>query len=315
MKKYRLGMIGAGYWAKILKRYFTRHPGFDLAMVGSRHPGQIDKKTFNEIDRVKPEEILENNKIEVVIVATPIGTHYPLVLKALEEGKHVFCEKPLTLKPEDAEVLAKKAKDNDLKLFTDYVFNFSPAIRKMISLSKTDAVGQVKSFSCMINQLGRFNKHDVYWDLACHQLSILDMIIPLEKLKFSRNDVLKRDGITEVGLIYASSVDNDRPFNGFISVSLNHPVKERKIILYCRGGTLVYDMMKDKPLMLTRYSVNREESPLPRIQETAHYEFDEHNTLGEVVQAFYNVLEGKIPSNIERALKVTRVLYELCGNN
>lgn len=276
MKQYKVGMIGYGYWGKILLRYFRKHPGFNVKSIATRHPDRIKSDIPAGTIACLPDEIINDEEIDAVIIATPIGTHFEPAKKALDNGKHLFMEKPLTLNPEEAEQLARIARKNGLHIFTDYIFTFSPAILKMISLIEEGAVGKVTGSSFHVRQLGHFSKNNVYVDLGCHILSVLDLITPLNKLEFTRSDILSHDGFVETGVIGfrpavgASSPDESRSkksstykpdgITGIICLSFNHPIKERNMAIYGDLGTIVYDMMQEKPLQILHYGFDREKN-------------------------------------------------------
>jgi predicted dehydrogenase len=255
--------------------------------------------------------VLEDPEVDSIIVATPPDTHYPIIRKALQKGKHVFSEKPLTLGADEAEELAILAITGKLHLFTDYVYTFSPAIRKMIGLAQDGAVGEVHGFNFSIRQLGHFSGN-VYHDLGCHILSIMDLMIPLDQLEFTRTDILVRDGIVETGQVSFKPAGKDiAGGRGTIFLSFNHPVKERNMTIYGNTGTLIYDFGKQYPLSMARYRVDREISRNPLEQVITNYEFEEKNTLCEVVQGFHDVLSGISPSNLDLSVRVTKTLEKI----
>lgn len=308
MKTFNVGMIGYGYWGKILYRYFNTHPGFRFLHIATRNPKKLEGSFPDTLTFSSPEELIENKNINAVIVASPLGTHYEYVMKALECNKHVFAEKPMATKKTEGASISEKATEKGLKVFTDYLLTFSPTIRKMVSLANLGAIGKIRGCAFQVRQLGHFS-NNVYWDLGCHILSIIDMLFPLNELNFRKNDILKRNGIVETGQITFNSRNNGgSSICGSILLSFNHPVKERNMTLYGDEGTLVYDMTKEKPLTLTRYEVDRARSRDPLKREVFEYEFDEFNTVREVVQGFYDTITGKIPANIKLAIKISEII-------
>lgn len=315
MRKIKTGMIGYGHWGKLLYRYFSKHEGFTITRIASRHPGEIAGSFPEDMILTTPDALLENQEIEAVVVATPIETHYHHVLEALKRGRHVFSEKPLTLTAQEAGCLAETASKMGVQLFTDYILTFSPAISKMIALAKEGAVGTVKGCCFHVRQLGRFAQN-VYWDLGSHILSVLDLLTPLDQLTFKRSDIFKRDGIVETGQIAFRSKDpQSREFTGSILISMNHPMKERNMSIYGSEGSLIYDLAQDKVLSLTRYTVNRLDTRNPESKEQLSYEFDELNTIGHVVQRFYDIATGRTESNINMSRRVTGVLEKLTSSD
>lgn len=306
MKTFKLGMIGFGYWGRILYRYLSKDSRFEVLRIGTRYPARIKGDFPEKLKLGNSGEVLSDPEIDAVIVATPLGHHYPYIIEALSMGKHVFSEKPLAVTGAMCEKIKQKAMNMGLKVFTDYILTFSPAVRRMLELANEGAIGKIRGFSFHVRQLGHFS-NDVYWDLGSHVLGILYMLKPLDAFSFHRQDIYVRDGIVESGML---SVSDNAPdgLRGAIVLSFNHPVKERNMTLYGDSGTLVYDMMSQPPLIQTTYRVDRSKSRDPLDRKVTTYDFDEFNTVSEVINGFYDTLTGKNVSNIDLALQVSRVL-------
>lgn len=323
MKKFSVGMVGFGYWGKILYRYFKKHEGFEVKKIATRHPEKLKDEVRDGVEICLPDELLEDESLEAVIIATPIVTHYGYIMKALEKGKHVFAEKPMTLSSKEAGDIMELAGQKGLTVFTDYIFTFSPAVLKMISLVKEGAVGKVSSAVFHVRQLGHFSENSVIIDLGCHILSVMDMLSPVDELKMSRLDLLAHDGIVETGIIDFESPQTPDTggrgeyigdLKGGIFLSFNHPIKVRNMTIYGEKGTLVYDMMQEKPLQLLNYTLNRSISRDVVEKEVIYYDFDEFNTVEKVVEGFYEILTGKEPSNLEMSVRVTKTLERIVNN-
>jgi predicted dehydrogenase len=125
-----------------------------------------------------PEEILRNPQIDAVAIVTPISHHYPLAKAALENGKHVFVEKPFTANVSQAEELIELAEQKHLRIMVDHTFLFNGAVRKIRELIENDTLGRLYYYDSTRVNLGIF-QHDanVVWDLAPHDLSIIDHLI------------------------------------------------------------------------------------------------------------------------------------------
>jgi predicted dehydrogenase len=225
--------------------------------------------------------------------------------------KHVFCEKPMTLRYSDALAIEKLMREKKKEVFVDYVLTFSPGILKMISLLKESAIGNLKGFCIVLRQLGHF-ANNVYWDIGCHALSIVDLIEPLNLWSFEREDIFIRDEIIEAGelsLKYAKS--KNQIIKGSVFLSFNHPVKERTITLYGDKGTLIYDSSKEKPLLLTQYQVDRNKSRDAINRVVSEFKLSEADTLERSVQYFYDCLIGKEKNNIKMANRIIKALERI----
>jgi len=180
----RLGIVGYGYWGPNIVRNFVAQPDCQvvavcdknqvaLARVSSRHPGI---RTVIDAD-----EIIGSSEIDAVAIITPVSSHYPLAKKALENGKHVFIEKPFTATSAQAEELIEIAERKNLQIMVDHTFLFTGAVRKMKQLIDEGALGPLYYYDSTRVNLGLF-QHDVnvLWDLAPHDLAIMDYLIGLK---------------------------------------------------------------------------------------------------------------------------------------
>ncbi len=308
MKKFNVGIIGYGHWGKILYRYFSQDPGFAVTHIATRHPENIRGDFGDATKLTSPYPLILDDLVDVVVVATPIGTHYEYIMEALKAGRHVFSEKPLTARASWAQQVRDEGTRRDRVVFTDYILTFSPAVAKMVSLAREGAIGTITGCSFHVRQLGHFS-HSVYWDLGSHILSILDMIHPVDQLTIQRQDHHTRDGVIESGLLSFTLPGGG--FSGFAGLSFNHPVKSRNLTLYGTLGTLYYDMMAQPPLTLCRYRVDRSTGRDPLDRQEIRLDFDEFNTVREVVGGFYRVLTGQRPNNLDMAVRVSEVLEKL----
>ncbi|WP_455376997.1 Gfo/Idh/MocA family protein [Petrachloros mirabilis] len=180
----KLGVIGYGYWGPNIVRNFSSHADCKvmsvcdksaaaLARAASRHPGLAMT--------TDPDDILKSAEIDAVAVVTPVSWHYPLAKKALENGKHVFVEKPFTATAAEAQELISIAERNNLQIMVDHTFLFTGAVRKIKQLIDDGTLGSLYYYDSTRVNLGLF-QHDVnvLWDLAPHDLSIMDYLIGLE---------------------------------------------------------------------------------------------------------------------------------------
>src|SRR5262245_9335317 len=125
-----------------------------------------------------PDDLLTSPEIDAVAIVTPITHHFPLAKKALENGKHVFVEKPFTASSVEAEQLIELAERKKLQIMVDHTFLFNGAVRKIRELINNGTLGSLYYYDSTRVNLGLF-QHDanVVWDLAPHDLSIIDHLI------------------------------------------------------------------------------------------------------------------------------------------
>ncbi|PYT95936.1 MAG: oxidoreductase [Acidobacteria bacterium] len=177
----RVGVLGYGYWGPNLVRNFHAQEQSEVVLVcdKSRQAGDRLRKAYPAIPFTTDEnEILTSTKIDVVCVITPVASHHSLAKRALENGKHVFVEKPFTCNSAQAEELIELADRRNLKIMVDHTFLFTGAVRKIRQLVDEGALGRLFYYDALRVNLGLF-QHDVsvIWDLAPHDLSIMDYII------------------------------------------------------------------------------------------------------------------------------------------
>ena len=177
----RVAVIGYGYWGPNIVRNFHNLDTAQVVSVCDKSPtalwraGRIYPGLHLTTDFAA---VLRATDIDAVAVVTPVWTHYELAKAALENGKHVFVEKPFTSTPQQAEVLIELAERKNLKIMVDHTFLFNGAVRKIREIVQGGVLGPLYYFDSTRVNLGLF-QHDVsvVWDLAPHDLSIMDNII------------------------------------------------------------------------------------------------------------------------------------------
>src|SRR5215472_20888 len=177
----RIGVIGYGYWGPNIVRNFQSQDNCEVVLVADRNAKCEErlKKVFPSVAFTSDEnEVLNSKSIDVVAVVTPVWTHYGLAKKALENGKHVFVEKPFTYSVTQAEELIELAERKNLQIMVDHTFLFTGAMKKIRQLVDQGELGELYYYDSLRVNLGLF-QHDVnvIWDLAPHDLSIMDYVI------------------------------------------------------------------------------------------------------------------------------------------
>jgi predicted dehydrogenase len=176
-----VAVIGYGYWGPNLVRNFYETPGAKLAAVCESKPERLELVRARYPGVKTPtdfEEILADKEIDAVVIATPVGTHYAMAKAALAAGKHVLVEKPLTANVAEAEDLVARAANSRLTLMVDHIFVYSPAVRKMKEIVDSGQLGELLFVDSVRVNLGLFQKDvNVVWDLAPHDLSIIDYVV------------------------------------------------------------------------------------------------------------------------------------------
>lgn len=177
----RIGVIGYGYWGPNIVRNFSTAVGSQVTMVCDMNPQPLKKvkKAFPHI-RVTTDcdELIKDPEVDAVAIATPVFTHYELAKKTLGEGKSIFVEKPFTYTVAEGEKLIEMAEKKNLKIMVDHTFLYTDAVRRIKLLIEDNVLGDLYYFDSIRVNLGLF-QHDVnvVWDLAPHDISIMDYLI------------------------------------------------------------------------------------------------------------------------------------------
>ena len=177
----RVGVIGYGYWGPNIVRNLSGLENCQVAAICDKNPDALKRAqklypgTHITADLA---DILKSPDIDAVAVVTPVWTHFELAKAALENGKHVFVEKPFTSTSQQAEKLIELAARKNLQIMVDHTFLFSGAVRKIHELVENGTLGPLYYFDSTRVNLGLF-QHDVsvVWDLAPHDLSIMDYLL------------------------------------------------------------------------------------------------------------------------------------------
>jgi len=284
MRKNNLVLIGKGYWGDKLKKYVEESPYFELiSLCNSR--SNLEKDVWN------------NKKVDAVVIATPNDTHYFLAKKALLSGKDVLCEKPLAMHSEECKELLEISSKKNLEILVDYTHTFSKGLEIATQRIEEGALGNISGVNLHLQQWGKFNKGNVYWLIGSHMLSILDMFIPLKNLEFKGKEIIRRKGIIETAQIECK---NEKNLSN-IFVGLNSPTKNFKVNIYCSKGAIVYDPLSKESLTIRNYDKEKIEK----------YKIDESNNLRRMFFNFHKVLKREIPSNLNRAIMITKILENI----
>jgi len=177
----RVGVIGYGYWGPNVVRNFHAQEHSCVEMVCDQRPDALAKaaRTHPNLEMINDvNALIRSPRIDVVAVVTPVWTHFELAMAALQNGKHVFVEKPFTLTSAQAEALIEVAERKHLKIMVDHTFLFTGAVRKIKQLVDAQELGDLYYYDTMRVNLGLF-QHDVnvIWDLAPHDLAIMDYLL------------------------------------------------------------------------------------------------------------------------------------------
>jgi predicted dehydrogenase len=182
MGKLRIGIIGAGYWGPNLVRNFALVPNAEVAAIADLQEARrkFIKDRYPTINALADDtQLIGDESIDAVVIATPVNTHYRLAEAALKAGKHVMLEKPMCASAAECDQLIELATKSHLTLMVDHTFLYTGAVRYIRQAIAEGKIGDILYFDSVRVNLGLF-QHDVnvIWDLAPHDVSIMDAIMP-----------------------------------------------------------------------------------------------------------------------------------------
>jgi predicted dehydrogenase len=238
-----IGVIGCGYWGPNLIRNFSALPVARVVAVADVNPARLVDLQLHETGALRTsdaDELIRHPGVDAVVIATPASTHFALALKALHAGKHVLVEKPLATASALAERLIDEAARRDRVLLVDHTFVYAGAVRKLHELLATNALGDVLYYDSVRINLGRF-RHDlnVLWDLAAHDLAIMDYLLPQRPCAVSATGVSHVLGWAE-DVAYVTLFFDDNLI-AHVHANWLAPVKIRQTLIGGRQKMVVYD--------------------------------------------------------------------------
>ena len=237
-----VGVIGYGYWGPNVVRNFLGIPDCRLVCVCDRNTLAVKRAVAAHpgIETTRDaRDVFASKKIDAVAVVTPVSTHYELARQALENGKHILVEKPFTASAAEAEQLIDLADRKNLKIMVDHTFLFTGAVRKMKELLQQGTLGSLYYYDSVRVNLGLF-QHDVnvVWDLAPHDLSIMDHLIDEPPVGVVATGDSHLNGLEDVAYITVYFPNN---VIAHINVNWLSPVKVRTTLIGGEKRMLVWN--------------------------------------------------------------------------
>src|SRR4029077_6292022 len=246
----RVGVIGYGYWGPNVVRNLQSLENCQLVTICDKNSDSLlrAKRLYPGVELTTDfSELLTSAQIDAVAVVTPVWTHFDLAKAALENGKHIFVEKPFTCSTLQAEELIELADRKKLRIMVDHTFLFTGAVRKIRQLVDEGALGDLYYYDSLRVNLGLF-QHDVnvIWDLAPHDLSIMDHVIQAKPEAVVATGERHLNGVEDVAFI---TVYFPKHIIAHVNVNWLSPVKVRTTLLGGEKKMLVWnDLEADEKL-------------------------------------------------------------------
>ena len=237
-----VGVIGYGYWGPNLVRNFAQAPGARVVAVSDLRPERlalVQAQYPTVTTTTDHSELLADPRIDAIVVATPAATHFELATQALRAGKHVLVEKPLAATVEEGQRLCEEADRCGRVLMVDHTFVYTGAVRKIKELVSGGHLGPIYYYDSVRVNLGLL-QHDVnvLWDLAVHDLAVIDYVLA------ERPCAVAATGVSHVGrmedIAYLTCFF-DHNVIAHVHVNWLAPVKVRRTLIGGAQRMIVYD--------------------------------------------------------------------------
>jgi predicted dehydrogenase len=238
-----IGIIGYGYWGPNLVRNFSGIVTIEVKYVAeansARH-SQIRRNHPNVQILLSAEEMLQDESLDAVVIATPVSTHYTLAKQALLSGKHVLLEKPMATSVAECEELIQIAEAKSLTLMVDHTFLYTGAVQKIKEIVDSGDIGELQYFDSTRINLGIFqNDVNVLWDLAPHDISILSYLKEEKPVSVNATGISHlKNGIENIAYMTINYASN---FIAHFNCSWSSPVKIRQTLISGDQKMILYN--------------------------------------------------------------------------
>lgn len=240
---HRIAVIGCGYWGPNFVRIFSQLPDSEVAYVCDLKEERLAQMKIlypyvHATSRL--EDVLEDDTVDGVIVATPVHTHHDIAKRFLETGKNVLVEKPLCLSTKDAEDLQQLAAKKSLTLMVGHTFLFTAAVNKVKELLNSGNLGEINYIATTRVNLGIFQENmNVIWDLAPHDISIMNYVLQSNPVSVSAHgQSFIREPIEDIAFVTLRYPNN---VLAHLHVSWLDPCKIRRTTFVGSKKMVVYD--------------------------------------------------------------------------
>lgn len=316
-----IGIIGHGYWGPNLVRNFASIPDCRVMAVCDTDATRLLPLQSSHpelLTTTHHQDLINHPDLHALAIATPVASHYPLALKALNGGKHVFVEKPLAASTEQAETLVNTAIRSGLQVQVDHTFIYTGAVRKIKELISRDELGPLYYYDSVRVNLGLFQSDvSVLWDLAVHDLSILDYILDEPPYAVSvtgqRHIHGSPENIAYLTLMYENN------FIAHLHVNWLAPVKLRRTLIGGSRKMIVYDDLEpsekiriyDKGIILNGHTESKYQAMIDyRTGDMWAPRLDTTEALALQTRQFINAIQTGTPSPSDgnSGVRVVRIL-------
>jgi len=258
-KEISIGVIGAGYWGKNLIRNFSQTDSVKLSYICDSDQNKLTeyKKIYRHVNFTPSYlDIIQDKTVDAVAIALPVSKHFKYAREALNSGKHVLLEKPMTDNYKEAQELVKLAEKKGLILIIDHIWEYTEAIKKIKEIYNSKQLGKIHYIRADWHNLGLLQPDiNVIWDLAPHLISTINSITKckLKSVNATAQGCIRKE-IPEFGRV---QLNYSNGFKAYLSFGWLEPRKTRELTIVGSKKMLVYDMTNDvEPIKIYDKSVN-----------------------------------------------------------
>ncbi len=315
MTEKNIAVIGAGYWGKNLVRNFHQLGVLKTICDGAQPIREEMTKTYPDVavtDDIN--EVLKDADIKGIVIATPAVLHYEIAEKALQAGKHVFVEKPLSLNRADGEKLVRLAADSKKVLFVGHILHYHSAVIKLKEMIKAGKIGRLQYIYSRRLSFGKIRREEnILWSFAPHDISI---ILSLTGEEPSYVDSVGSNFLhARIADITMTNLKFPSGIGAHIFVSWLNPYKEQKLVIVGSNGMLVFDDTEpiETKLVLYPHTINWQNGlPVPNKAESVAVDLKDiwEEPLKAECKAFLKAIETntKPITSGEEGLRVLKIL-------
>lgn len=272
------------------------------------------KALSNEINfTTDVEKIINDEKINAVIIATPAETHFEIAKKCILAGKNVLVEKPITLYLDEAKELEQLASENNVKLMVGHVLLFHPAVLKMKYEIETGKLGKLQYiYSNRLNLGAIRSEENILWSFAPHDISVIQFLVGENPTEISaKGDCFVQKEIEDTTITYLQYPNN---VAAHIFVSWLHPFKEQRMVVIGEKGMFVFDdTLKEDKLKFFEKGFKHTENGLEKFDnDFEKIAFENKMPLAEEQKHFYeSIINDTVPrTNGKHAVDVLEILVK-----
>jgi predicted dehydrogenase len=285
---HNAAVVGCGYWGPNLVRNFRSIPGVRVGVICDRSQDRLNHlgQLYPEVEKTTDySQVMKNNEIDMVAIATPVSTHFSLASESLKAGKHTFVEKPLAASSTECRQLIRLAEEHSRTLMVGHTFVYTATVRKIKEIVDSGDIGEVMCISCRRLNLGLFQKDiNVAWDLAPHDISIILYLINMDPVSVNCQGKAHLapavEDVTNISLAF--------PNGGFATIQSSwiDPRKVREITIIGTKKMIVYD--DTESLEKIKIYDKRVEAP-PHYDTFGEFQYAYH--YGDILSPFVKEVE------------------------